>query len=160
MKQFLIMGSVACVAFSTSALAEQTYSNNGIGTAQSSPMVHAIGEGHMVMQVQSQFSNLETDDSSNPLNGATGPCFGSVEIIAPAISGGGHCVYTDSQGDIAILTWTSEKLGPKGSNMGTWQLVGGNGKYVGASGGGTFDAATNPETGAQTNQVTGDITLQ
>lgn len=160
MKQFLVPAVAACVALSTSALAEQSYSNDGVGTAMSKSMVHMIGEGHMVMQIHSTYSNLATSDASNPLNGATGPCFGSVEIKAGALTGGGHCVYTDTQGDMAVLTWSAQQLGQGGSNMGAWQLMGGSGKYAGASGGGQYDAATNPDTGAQTNTVTGSITLR
>lgn len=160
MKQRLACGATACLAFFGPAMAEQTYSNDGVGMAKSTSVPYVIGEGHVVMQIASRYSDLKTDDASNPLNGATGPCFGSVEITAGQISGGGHCVYTDKEGDMAVLTWASEQLGEGGANMGSWSLIGGSGKYAGATGGGTFDASAANETGDQTNVVTGQIILK
>ncbi|SPH17834.1 hypothetical protein DEA8626_01361 [Defluviimonas aquaemixtae] len=159
MKSILCLSTALSFAAATAALAEQTYSNNGVGTAQATSTMHEIAEGHVLVEIESSYSNIAPEDESNPLNGATGPCFGSMEIMAPNISGAGHCVYTDADGDIAIIAWNADTLGEGGATGGEWSLTGGNGKYAGGSGGGRYDVVTDAATGAQTNTVTGEITL-
>ncbi|MCV2882845.1 hypothetical protein [Actibacterium sp. XHP0104] len=160
MKQLLFLGAAAFCALSLPTQAEQTYSNTGMAKAKVMSTVHGIGDGHMVIQIHSEFTNVTTEDTSNPLNGASGPCFGSVEIIVPNVTGGGHCVYTDTQGDMAVLTWTSTQLTEGGGTAGSWQLTGGSGKYAGATGGGGYATTTDNDAGIQTNQISGDITLR
>ena len=146
-------------ALVSTAEAEQMFSNAGIGKAMSSSQAHEIAEGHVVVNTHSTYSGLATEDASNPLNGATGPCFGSMEIRAPEISGAGHCVYTDGDGDLAVIAWKADTLGQGGMTGGEWSLTGGSGKYAGGSGGGRYEVVTDNGSGEQTNTVTGDITL-
>lgn len=159
MKSIMVLSGVALLATAGSVMAEQTFSNKGMGTAQSASSTHAVGEGHVVIATTSSYSDLATDDPDNPLNGATGPCFGSMEFKAGVLTGGGNCVYTDKEGDMAVMDWTASKMGEAGPE-GSWTLTGGSGKYVGASGSGMYAVATDPDNGSQVNTVTGEITLK
>ncbi|MFD2740880.1 hypothetical protein ACFSUD_14950 [Sulfitobacter aestuarii] len=141
------------------ALAAESYSMNGTGKAQSSATTHEVAEGHMLISAQSEYTSIEAEDENNPLNGATGPCFGAMEIVDGSLSGGGRCLYTDQTGDMAVLSWTAESMTEDGANAGSWELTGGSGKYEGGSGGGSYSVATDQSSGSQTNTVTGEISL-
>lgn len=155
----VVLAAVFPILSAPAALAQQSFSNNGVGTATTSSTSVQIAEGHVLINTQSTYSNLATEDGNNPLNGATGPCFGAMEITAPAIRGSGYCVFTDAGGDMAVVAWTADTLGAEGATGGQWSLTGGSGKYDGANGSGRYDLATNAQTGEQTNTVTGEITL-
>ena len=159
MKSIFVLSGAAMLAIAGPVWAEQTFSNNGTGTAQSTSTTHAIAEGHVLIETSSVYSDLSTDDPNNPLNGATGPCFGSMEFKGGVLSGGGKCVYSDKDGDMAVMDWTAEKMG-KGGPEGSWMLTGGSGKYIGGSGGGTYAVMTDPGDGSQVNTVSGEFTLK
>lgn len=154
----LVLASVAWAA--TAALASAaSFNAAATGTATGESIAYEIAEGHMVIHNMSQYTAMQTSDPANPMNGATGPCFGVVEMIQGAVSGGGKCVFTDLQGDHMVIDWTAEGATPEGGSSGTWTLVGGSGKYHGGSGGGAFQTTGMMPDSTEINAITGEITL-
>ncbi len=148
----------AAILAVTPAFAE-TFSSGAVGTGTSSNEPVPIAEGHIVMRTSASYSMFEVA-AGHPLEGASGPCFGAVEIKGGAVSGGGNCVYDTASGDKAVMVWTATGLGADGALTGDWSVSGGSGAWSGASGGGTFSSLTNPETGKFVNTITGDITVE
>lgn len=134
--------------------AADTYTGKGMGTAMNKMM--PIADGHIVMQTFSEYESFEVSDD-HPLKGASGPCIGSLEINAGAVSGSGKCVYTTAEGEMAVMNWMAKGLSAEGAVEGDWTVSGGTGKWAGASGGGTFSSLTNPDTGKFVNDVTGEF---
>ena len=159
MRNVVICSAAAFLAASTAAHAGGTYSMAGTGSAEIASTAHEVAEGHMIINALSNYSALETEDAENPLNGASGPCFGAIEVKAPEMKGEGHCVYTDGDGDIAVLHWITSAMNDSRGPVGEWHLTGGSGKYAGASGGGGYSVVSDYETKTQVNTVTGEITL-
>lgn len=136
-----------------------SFESTGTATGQSKNTPHPVAEGHVLMQMHTEYDGFDMADTSNPLHGAAGPCFGSLEIAAGRISGGGLCRLTDTAGEHAVIRWQSERLDAEGQNHGVWMVLGGTGKWAGASGGGRFAAKADPETGTTTNQLSGAVSL-
>lgn len=72
------------------------------------------------------------DDPKHPLNGASGDCDGACVVGADKkATCMGSCTWVDRGGDIAFFTWN-------GMTDGGWKLLGGTGKWMGATGEGTW----------------------
>lgn len=152
-----LLGAMIVVA-ATGAQAE-TMMTKGKGMGQSETQVMAMSDGHMLMHLNTEYSAYEMDSADDPLQGMSGPCFGSMEMMAGAVSGGGHCAFTHANGDMASIRWTATGMSPEGAVTGDWEVTGGTGAWMGATGGGTFSSMTDQETGASENVVEGEVTL-
>ncbi len=151
---------IATVVISTIAAqaGAETLSMTGEGVGTSETTVTQIAEGHLVMVTNSTYEGFSVDD--NPMSTSTGVCNGTMEMMAGKLSGGGHCVYSDADGDSWVVNWVSNAMSDKGAVEGDWVMTGGSGKYAGASGGGTFSSLTDQETGKFVNTTTGEVTLK
>ncbi|WP_170477274.1 hypothetical protein [Ruegeria arenilitoris] len=152
--RFLVIAAIVSIS---PAYAE-TFSSGavGIGTSSNEPM--PIADGHMVMRTSGSYEMFEVEPG-HPLEGASGPCFGAVEIMGTEVSGGGNCVFDTASGEKAVMAWEATGLGADGALTGNWSVSGGSGKWTSASGGGTFSSLTDPDTGKFANTITGDITI-
>ncbi|MFD0980679.1 hypothetical protein [Tropicimonas aquimaris] len=153
--RFLI---IAVILVASPAFAE-TFSSGAVGTGTSSSEPIPIAEGHIVVRTTGSYEMFEVA-AGHPLEGASGPCFGTFEIKGTEVSGGGNCVYETASGDKAVMVWKAMAMGADGALTGDWSVSGGSGAWAGASGGGTFSSLTDPETGKFTNTISGDITIE
>ncbi|MFW8634655.1 hypothetical protein [Cribrihabitans pelagius] len=149
----------ALAAYSVPAAAETTWDQPGKGMGISSSTVTEIAENHMVMQIRSDYESVEMEDESHPMQGAAGPCFGAVEVVAGAADGTGICAFTDSAGDTVVLHWTAKGMDGSGALTGDWEVSGGTGKWQEAKGGGEFSSLTDPSSGQFVNTITSSVTL-
>lgn len=136
-----------------------TFPSGGIGTGVSNNVAHEVAEGHVVIEVRTEYSGYEMETEGNPLSGMSGPCLGAMEIEAGTVEGGGRCLFTDAEGGTAVIAWTATGLGEGGAILGEWVTSGGTGKWIDATGGGGFVTVTDDATGVTTNTIDGEITL-
>ena len=142
------------------AFAGGSHDASGVGTGKSSPTVHQVSEGHMLMALSTEYSKYEMADADNPMNGMSGNCAGVIEVRVPSVTGGGHCALTNGTGDTSYTTWTATGMGADGAINGTWILVGGTGVFAGGTGGGTFSSLTDQATGDSQNTIAGAVSLK
>jgi|AntRauTorcE11898_2_1112593.scaffolds.fasta_scaffold03599_1 hypothetical protein len=146
------------LVIATPAFAEELgVSGTGYGMAET--IIHPVAEGHMLMHMNTMYSDFEGDAPDNPMSGMSGPCFGAMEMKDGVISGGGRCLHTDADGDMVTMQYVPEGIGEGGAVMGVWAVSGGTGKWMTASGGGSFSSLTNRETGENVNTVTGSVMM-
>ena len=129
----------------------------GTGTGTSMNEAVPIHDGLVLVKVSSMYDGFETDMADNALATAKGPCFGTMIIDKGAVSGGGACNYTDADGEAIVISWTPSGFHDEGRTLGTWEVIGGTGKWMEASGGGDFNAGG--EGDDYTNIVTGEVNL-
>lgn len=129
----------------------------GTGTGTSMNEAVPIHDGLVLVKVSSMYDGFETDMADNALATAKGPCFGTMIIDKGAVSGGGACNYTDADGEAIVISWTPSGFNDEGRTLGTWEVIGGTGKWMEASGGGDFNAGG--EGDDYTNIVTGEVNL-
>jgi len=158
MKTIMTTVAAAAIAGLAAGAGADTFdaTGTGQGTSNSEPM--PLADALVVVHAVSEYTGFEMANPGSPMASATGPCFGSVVINAGRVTGGGHCAYTDGDGDSWVAQWTADGMSEDGRTQGDWQIVGGTGKWQGASGGGRFDAGTDAA-GTYTNNVTGSITM-
>ena len=156
------IGLAVCVATAltgAAAVADSSFESQGIGIGVNASVDHPIdGDVTMVMS-SSIFEAMTFNDPKYPLNGAIGECFGPIKINAGNIASDGYCTFDDPSGDHYVGTWTVRDLADDGVMEGDWSVLGGSGKWDGASGGGTFLYMPNDETGRFETTLTGAITL-
>ena len=145
-------------AAATTAHAD-TMPTKGMGMGKADLQVMPLGENHMLMHTNTMYATYEMDTPGDPLQGMKGPCFGSMEVMSGKVAGGGHCAFTHTNGDMAAIKWTATGMSPEGAITGSWEVTGGTGKWMGATGGGTFSSLTDRETGTNENIVEGEVTL-
>ncbi len=150
------LAAAAIVALATGAGAG-TFDAGGIGQGTSSSEAKPLAEGLVVVHTVSEFTGFDTGED-NPMAATSGPCYGSLLINAGRVSGGGHCAYTDGDGDSWVVQWTADGMSADGRTQGTWQVVAGTGKWEGATGGGRFDAGTDAA-GTYTNNISGAMSM-
>ena len=143
-----------------SAGAEQVFAGGGKISGTSTSEVTPIAEGHMVMHLVSAYETFEMSAPDHPYNGMTGTCFGSAEVRVPAASGTGKCVFTNDAGDASVTEYTIKGMQADGAMVGSWVVVGGTGKFAGATGGGSFHTVTDNATGRFENTVDGALILK
>ncbi len=156
MKQ--VLAAAFCMALASTAQAGGTYNSTGTVVGQSTSNIHALQDGHLVLELRSTHDAFQMEAADHPFSGMSGSCTGAAEIRGASATGGGMCVYTGADGSMAANRWTVTGLGADGAFEGRWVMVAGNGKMEGLSGGGTYRSLTNPETGAQQITLTGAIT--
>lgn len=93
------------------------------------------GEASGVLNFLFDFAPHTSGDPEDPLAGAAGPCFGLGKMAAGVTSGEGYCNFADAKGDMMVIHWAME---PTVKVRGSWQFVGGTGKWLAAAGGGYF----------------------
>ena len=148
---------IALAVSSITAFAGDVASVSGVGKGKATSMVEAVSKGHVLMQSVTEYKSFESVDAKSPFNGMTGKCWGAIEIKPPAASGKGNCAFTTASGDKHFNTWTATGLTKDGAVVGTWTMIGGTGKYVGASGGGKFRSLTDRDAGTFVNTVSGAV---
>jgi len=140
------------------AFAGNAVDMTGTWTGMAKNQIFPISEGHMVMRLQSDYAKFD-GATDGPMASMTGACFGSVELAVPALTGDGHCVFTDKNGDTMASNWRATGMSKEGATIGEWTIVGGTGAYANATGGGAFHSLTNMETGAFQNKISGAMVM-
>lgn len=143
----------------TPAFAGNMFDSTGEIANKDSTQMIPIDDNQVVIKSDNQ-GTITTVDPNNPINGATGGCSGTMLLSMGKLTGGGYCTYEDADGDTSIVSFTSAGMNDKGGNSGTWMMVGGTGKYMGATGGGDFSATPNKDRTASVNSITGKIVLK
>mgnify|MGYP006303926459 CR=1 FL=1 len=158
MKFHRLIAAACCIAAGTAALPGEI-ATSGMGKGMSKNTPHALGEAHILVQMHTEYEDFTFEAEGHPMTGMSGPCFGAIEIKAGAVSGGGKCLYTDAEGEMVAMDWTAGAMDPSGVMTGTWAVSGGTGKWMAASGEGTFSSMTNQETGENANTVSGTLMM-
>lgn len=96
---------------------------------------------------------LLAEDSSHPFHRLPIDCDGVCHMDGESGTCMGYCAGIDADGDMAMITWT-------GQTSGTWKLVGGTGKFDGASGGGGWKEEGAVGAGFTHNSWQGTIELK
>ena len=154
-----ILASVL-VAGAVSVQAAEVRNASGVGKGKTETIAEAVGEGHMFLNSVSTYESFVAADPDSPFNGMTGKCWGAIEVRAPGASGQGNCVFKDAAGDKNYNVWIATGLAKDGALVGTWTLLGGTGKFEGASGGGNFHSKTDRKAGTFENTVEGALVLK
>ncbi len=136
----------------------ETYEAASKGMGMTENEVFPIAEGHVVVKSATTYESFEVD-AGHPLEGATGSCFGSFNIMGANVSGAGNCIFDTTAGDKAVMSWNATGMGADGALTGDWAVAGGSGNWATASGGGTFSSLTDPDTGKFVNTITGSMTI-
>ncbi|MCG6882868.1 MAG: hypothetical protein LJE62_03830 [Silicimonas sp.] len=155
MKRITTATAALCLLAAPALADTYDVSGTGQGKATSTPM--PISDDLVVVHATTEYTGFE-GAADNPMATLKGPCFGSVLVDKGNVSGGGHCQYTDADGEMAVISWEANGMSAEGRTMGSWALAGGSGKWATATGGGSFDAGTDAA-GTYTNKVTGEVTL-
>lgn len=138
--------------------AGESYSMEGRGDNEGVNAVMPVDEGRVVVHVWSNVT-LTLEDTSNPVHGATGICSGSVLVASGESEGSGLCTYEATGGGTLIVRWTNESINERGGNSGTWELIGGSGRWAEATASGTFSDTPDDAGATSTNYITGDLSF-
>ncbi|PRY23674.1 hypothetical protein CLV78_104165 [Aliiruegeria haliotis] len=150
---------ILAVALAATPAISETFEETAKGLGTSANEAMPISDSHVVLKTAGSYEMFEVSDG-HPLKGASGPCFGSVEVMGADVSGGGVCVFDTATGDKAVMQWHAGGMGEDGALTGEWTVSGGTGKWTGASGGGTFSSLTDASTGKFVNTIEGAITIE
>jgi hypothetical protein len=166
----LAAGAAALAFLAAPAAAEQSFDVAARALGDNTSTVHRVGDEHVLVWSLTEFDTLEADDPESPMAGLAGPCFGQLEIVGDDASGGGYCTWTDGDGDSYVARWSASAVGAEGESApaslsasateGEWTVVGGTGKWEGASGGGSFRDHEDIETGRRVRELRGQVTLR
>lgn len=148
----------ALVTLAATAVTAETFGGGAVGHGTSANTVTPVTDTHIVMHSANSYEHFEVEEG-HPLQGASGPCFGAVEIKEGTVTGGGRCAFATASGDTAVMAWTASGLGEGGALTGNWTVSGGSGAWATASGSGTFSSASDPATGTFVNTIAGAITM-
>lgn len=149
----------ATIVLAATGAHAETMMTKGKGMGQAETQIMQMGEDHMIMHTNTAYSTYEMDSADDPMQGMSGPCFGAMEVMAGKVSGSGYCAFTHQNGDMASIHWSATGMSPEGAVTGEWHVTGGTGKWMGATGGGTFSSMTDQATGMSENTVEGEVTL-
>lgn len=152
--------AAALAALSAAGAHAQAYITDGTATGQSTSEVVEFGPDHSVVSSRTSYSKFAMADETHPLNQMTGPCFGTMELRGGSVQGNGVCVLDGLEGDRVLLGWIARRLDPNGRVAGYWTVNGGTGRWLQASGGGTFLSEVNRANGTATNTIKGAVTLR
>lgn len=111
----------------------------GVGKA------HQVEEGHFywVGEFSGTFFNDKGEGSPFHLAGVKCPAYFDADFNNNKAQAGGYCVITELNGDQAYLSWRNAGSPNAGMrNPGTFEYIGGTGKYAGLSGRSTFVGVT------------------
>lgn len=135
--------------------AETEFDAASVWTGENKAEMFKITDDHSVMLTKTLFEKVEASDATSPMAGATGQCFGLVDLQASGVSGNGYCNGTDKEGQRFVIRWNATGTGEGGALTGDWQLLGGAGKWIGATGGGSWSSVIDEATRHETNTVSG-----
>ncbi|MEQ8898414.1 MAG: hypothetical protein RID23_15110 [Roseovarius sp.] len=159
MKTTITAAAIATLLATGHATA-QAYTSDGTAKGQSQTEVIEVGADHHFMNVRATYNRFEMEESTNPMNKLSGPCFGVLEVRGGAVEGNGVCVLDGLEGDRVTLGWNARRRDPQGNIHGYWHISSGSGLWLQASGGGTFRSNVNPANGTATNTLRGAVTLR
>ena len=126
------------------AIAGESFSMDGLIKDQDSSDAMPVDDNHILMKLNNS-GTITLNDEKNPMHGATGSCSATVLVAMGKPTGGGYCTYKDTSGDSAIVSVSVSSLNDKGGTNGSWEIVGGTGKYAKAAGTGEYSTVPNTE---------------
>lgn len=153
------LAAIAAAMLAAEAHAE-AFITDGVASGQAETEVIEFGADHFVMNSRVTYSTFKMSDETHPLNQMTGPCVGTMEVRGGAVEGNGVCVLDGIEGDRLLLGWVARRMDPKGRIAGYWNVNAGAGRWLQASGGGTFVSEVNRANGTATNTIKGAVTLR
>lgn len=103
------------------------------------------------------FQPMESRIDGDPLAGAAGSCFGLGKSNNGLTLGEGYCAFTDPAGENLVMHWYME---PAAEVHGSWQFVGGSGKWAAAAGGGFFYDTPDTRGGAPATTFAGQVSFE
>ncbi len=154
-----IAAATLAIAAATQVQAE-AFSADGTASGQSKSEYIEVGADHLILNSRIEYSKFEMENAANPMKDLSGPCFGVVELRGGAAEGNGVCVLNGLEGDSVVLGWTARRVDPRGQVAGYWTVNTGTGRWLQASGGGTFLSNVNQANGAATNTLKGAVALR
>lgn len=156
MRTHILTGLLLTMA--TYASAGETFDMNRTAKGVSEPQMQQNAQGHLVGSLHSTLAP-EISVATHPFFGMTGDCTGHIVIKSSSAQGAGTCVYSNADGDTALLGYAITGLTAEGGFHGTWVSHGGTGKMADLSGGGTWFNTAAAEDGTYTQHVNGAISL-
>jgi hypothetical protein len=129
----VVLGVTLSTFIATNARAEKC---NGyvVSKAHAPITMREAPDGSKVKWLSSEGLFIVLSPANHPANMVNRICAGGMKIASDGKSGAavGTCTYTDMAGDVFHLSWQS------GFAEGTWEIVGGTGKFAGMTGNGKF----------------------
>lgn len=148
---------VALTALSCSALAERV-SFDGTQYYSINPAVHQFKSGSVIVHWQGN-ALMAMKDPNSIFQNLRLECAGVIDIRKEGTwKGEGYCDHIDRDGDIWVGHWWVDQSMPAGK----FEVIGGTGKYLGATGGGTakYTELKAGSNGAGIAQITGFVELK
>jgi hypothetical protein len=133
------LGTLATGAGAADGKAVGEFGWFGVGKA------YEMDKGHFfwVGEFSGTFFSDKGDGGMFHRAGVKCPGWLDMDFNAKRSVGGGTCIITDLEGDQAYATWRNAGTpGPGGRGPGTFDYIGGTGKYKGLSGSNTFTGVT------------------
>lgn len=155
-----LLASLLVFVLASPGSAQTVFPVAATGSAENTSKIYDITGSHSVIVSHTTYAAMRNSEPDSPVDGLHGPCFGFMEIKEGLLSGDGYCNYDDADGERAVIQWTATSLGEGGEIRGEWTLIGGSGKWVGATGGGEFESLTARKTGRTTNTILGEVALK
>lgn len=121
---------------------------NNVGESEREPFGKAL-----MRLTTANNGTIQLKDDNAPIHAAAGSCSGTLLIKSGIPEGGGYCCYKDSTGDVLVVKWKAQRLNQDGGNDGTWEAMGGTGKYLEAKGGGSYHSVANKDGIGSTNHI-------
>lgn len=157
-KSIILLITTANFYLISPAIAGDNYSMDGLIKTQDSSEAMPVDDNHILMKL-SNSGTITLNDEKNPMHGATGSCSATVLVAMGKLNGSGYCSYKDSSGDSAIVSFSASSLNDKGGTNGSWEIVGGTGKYAKATGSGEYSSVPNAEQTESMNTLVGNIEI-
>ncbi|WP_310619256.1 hypothetical protein [Flexibacterium corallicola] len=140
----LILGGAAVFALPVTQVAAipvdtrvATFSSTAKRTNYGDANLLQITEGLFLRRIDAYYIFF-SDTRQDPLDLASGLCFGGAFIKNTQVHGGGVCSLKDDEGNSFALSFTPSQVKNGGMTSGTWKVLGGAGPWLKAQGGGTF----------------------
>ena len=99
-----------------------------------------------------------SDNPNDPLDQASGSCFGGAVVKNMQIQGGGVCSLKDKDGAPFAISYKITKI-ENGEYSGDWAILGGDEKWSTAKGNGIWTRITLPNMSMSVSTITGEITF-
>ncbi len=128
-----VIAAAAAIALAAASGPAGAGEVKGSGTYTVKPITHTnLAAGRKLQQVHLK-GILRADDKAHPFNLSTQDCndIALIDSDGTALKDYGECAAVDKDGDIWWLKFEGK------AGIGTWQVIGGIGKYEGMTGGGT-----------------------